>query len=226
MIPDNADLSPLFLTFKLAFVTSVTLLFVGIPVAWVLARYRFYGHTLLSALMTMPFVLPPTVLGFYLLLFLGPKGIGLWIESLFGIRLVFTFHGLVIGSVIFSLPFMVEPLKHGFASISRDLIDAARTLGKSGFSIAFRVILPLVLPAIFTGFTMSFAHTVGEFGVVLMLGGNIPGETRVASLAIYDEVESLDYDTAGFYSFVLFAVSFVILLLLHKFNRGREERLL
>jgi molybdate transport system permease protein len=160
------------------------------------------------------------VLGFYLLLAFSPQNaFGHWLEQWFNIRLAFSFAGLVIGSVIFSLPFMVHPIQSGLQGLPASLLDASRTLGKPDIVTLFRVLLPNIKPALLSGGVLSFAHTVGEFGVILMIGGNIPGVTRVASIAIYDEVESLNYAAANFYAMVLFAVSFAILLTVYVFNR-------
>ena len=172
------------------------------------------------AKVTMPLVLPPTVLGFYLLYFLGPAApLGNYLHQIFDLRVVFTFAGLVIGSVLFSLPFMVNPIKAGFESVPTSLIEAAYTLGKSKREILFKVLLPNIKPALLTGVVMSFIHTVGEFGVVLMIGGNIPGQTRLVSMAIYEQVEALNYDSANFYSLIMVVVSFTILFIFYLFNR-------
>ena len=167
----------------------------------------------------MPLVLPPTVLGFYFLMAFSPNnGVGSWLNSVLGIKLVFSFTGLVIASVIYSLPFMVHPIQSGLSSISKSITEASYVMGKSKWETLFKIQLPQIKPAILTGIVLSFAHTVGEFGVVLMIGGNIPGKTKVASIAIYDEVEALNYDAANFYSLVLFAITFCILLLVYLVN--------
>jgi molybdate transport system permease protein len=168
----------------------------------------------------MPLVLPPSVLGFYLLLAFSPNNaFGKFIDQWFGVRLAFSFEGLVIASVIFSLPFMVHPVQSGFQSLPPSLSEAAYTLGKSRLVTFFRVLLPNIKPSLLAGAVLAYAHTIGEFGVVLMIGGNLPGETRVASIAIYDEVESLNYATANFYAIVLFAICFAILLAVYVFNK-------
>ena len=167
----------------------------------------------------MPLVLPPSVIGFYLLLAFSPSyWFGAWIESLFGLRLVFSFPGLVIASVLYSLPFMVYPIRAGLQSLPASLREASYTLGKNEWETFFKVLLPNCKPAILTAFVITFAHTVGEFGVVLMIGGNIPGVTKVASVAIYNEVEALNYGAANDYAMVLFAITFVILLLVYSIN--------
>jgi len=214
------DLTPLFLTFKLASVTTIILVVIGIPLAWWIVFSKNRLRYAVEALVTMPLVLPPTVLGFYLLLFLGPASpIGDFLQKILDLRIVFTFAGLVIGSVIFSLPFMVNPIKAGFESVPISLIEAAYTLGKSKREILFKVLLPNIKPALLTGIVMAFIHTVGEFGVVLMIGGNIPGKTNLVSMAIYEQVESLNFEAANFYSVIMVVVSFTILFLFYLFNR-------
>lgn len=214
------DLTPLVLTFKLASISTIILLIVGVPLAWWITFARTKFRYVAEALVTMPLVLPPTVLGFYLLLLLGPAApAGAFLEKYFNIHIVFSFVGLVIGSVIFSLPFMVNPIKAGFESVPVSLIEAALTLGKSRREILFKVLLPNIKPALLTGIVMSFIHTVGEFGVVLMIGGNIPGKTRLVSMAIFEEVEALNYDAANFYSVIMVVSSFIILLLFYFLNR-------
>ena len=214
------DLSPLVLTFKLAIVTTVILMIVGIPLAHWISFTRSRWKYLIEPLVSMPLVLPPTVLGFYILLLFSPRSpLGNFLETYLHIKVVFTFLGLVIGSVFFSLPFMVNPIKAGFQSFSRSLIEASYALGKSRRETLFKVILPNIKPALATGIVMTFAHTIGEFGVVLMIGGSIPGETRVASIAIFGEVEALNYANANFYSGILFLISFVILFTLNTVHR-------
>ncbi len=210
------DLAPIWLTGKLAIVTTFFLSVIGIPLAYWLAYSRFRWKAVVETLVSMPLVLPPTVLGFYLLLGFNPSSmLGSMLENLLGIQLVFSFPGLVLGSIIYSLPFMVHPLQSGFGSVDPQLIEAAKTMGKSKWMILSRVILPNMKQALMTGVVLSFAHTIGEFGVVLMIGGNIPGISRVASIAIYDEVESLNYAAANTYSAILFVATFVILFLVY-----------
>jgi molybdate transport system permease protein len=211
---------PLLLTFKLAAVTTLILAVIGIPFAWWLSMTQTRFKPALEALVSMPLVLPPSVLGFYLLLAFSPNNaFGKFIDQWFGVRLAFSFEGLVIASVIFSLPFMVHPVQSGFQNLPASLSEAAYTLGKSRLVTFLRVLLPNIKPSLLAGAVLAFAHTIGEFGVVLMIGGNLPGETRVASIAIYDEVESLNYATANFYAMVLFAVCFAILLTVYMFNK-------
>ena len=212
---------PLILTFKLAAVTTAILLFIGLPVGYWLAYSRSKLKPVAEALISMPLVLPPTVLGFYLLVAFSPaNAFGQWLNDWLGLRLVFSFAGLVLASVIYSLPFMVQPIQSGFASLPGSLKEAAQVLGKSRVSIVFHVLLPNMKPSLLTGLVLAFAHTVGEFGVVLMIGGSIPGQTKVASIAIYEEVEALNYAAANSYSLILFAVSFVILVLVYSLNGG------
>jgi molybdate transport system permease protein len=214
------DLQPLLLTFRLAAITTAILLLIGIPLAYWIAHTRIRLKPVVETLVSMPLVLPPSVLGFYLLLAFSPQNaFGQWLEQWFHIRLVFSFEGLVMGSVIFSLPFMVQPIQAGFQNLPASLLEASRTLGKPDIVTLFRVLLPNIRPALLSGAVLSFAHTVGEFGVILMIGGNIPGVTKVASIAIYDEVESLNYAAANFYAFVLFAVTFAILLTVYMVNK-------
>ena len=214
------DWQPLLLTFYLASVTTVILLLIGIPLAYWIAYTRIRMKPVIETFVSMPLVLPPSVLGFYLLLAFSPQhAFGQWIAHWLHVKLVFSFTGLVIGSVIFSLPFMVHPLQSGFQNVPASLIEALRTLGKSDLVTLFRVLLPNMKSALLAGTVLSFAHTVGEFGVVLMIGGNIPGVTKVASIAIYDEVESLNYAAANFYAMVLFAVTFAILLTVYVMNK-------
>jgi molybdate transport system permease protein len=214
------DWQPLLLTFRLAALTTLLLLLIGVPLAYWIATTRTRFKPVIETLVSMPLVLPPSVLGFYLLLAFSPQNaFGLWLEQWFHVRLVFSFAGLVVGSIIFSLPFMVHPVQAGLQGLPPSLLEASRTLGKSDTSTLFRVLLPNIKPALLTGVVLSFAHTVGEFGVILMIGGNIPGVTKVASIAIYDEVESLNYAAANFYALVLFVVSFSILLTVYIVNK-------
>ena len=216
----DLDWSPVVLTFQLATVTTCFLILAGIPVAYLLAYGNFRGKSIVETVLSMPLVLPPSVLGFYLLLVMGTGSTpGRWLQEILGFRLAFSFSGLVVGSVIFSFPFMVEPVKSGFQSLPPSLKEASRTLGKGRVVTFFRVLLPNIRPSLLNGVVLSFAHTVGEFGVVLMIGGSIPGQTRVASIAIYDQVEALQYDRANAYAFVLFLTTFFILLLVHVLNK-------
>jgi len=208
------------LTFKLAVITTVILLFIGIPLAYFLSTTKSRFKPVIETIVSMPLVLPPTVLGFYLLVaFSTENAFGRFWQEILGFRLTFTFEGLVLGSVLFSLPFMVHPIQSGLQNLPKTLTEAAQMLGKSKLTILFKVLLPNIKPSLLTGTVITFAHTVGEFGVVLMIGGNIPGVTRVASIAIYDEVEALNYDIANQYALILFAITFTILLIVYLVNR-------
>jgi molybdate transport system permease protein len=213
----------LFLTLKLAFISTFILLIISTPIAWGLAHKQFKGKYLVEAIIALPLVLPPTVLGFYLLIALGPDGPGGWIASLWGDRtLAFSFTGLVIGSVIYSLPFVVLPLQNGFTLIGSRPIQVAATL-RASFLDSFRhIILPLAKPAYITAATLGFAHTLGEFGVVLMIGGNIPNETQVVSIAIFEHVETMNYGDAHLLSGILLGLSFILLTLVYR-NRPNAD---
>lgn len=215
------DWQPLLLTFRLALVTTLVLLFISIPLAMWLVRSKSRLKPVISTLVSMPLVLPPTVLGFYFLLAFSPGNtFGSWIDEWFGIQLVFSFSGLVVASVIYSLPFMVHPIQAGLTALPASLTEASFVLGKSKWTTLWKIQLPNIKTSLLTGIILAFAHTVGEFGVVLMIGGNIPGKTRVASIAIYDEVEALNYASANFYSAVLFGICFIILLAVYLINGG------
>ncbi|MDB5262654.1 MAG: modB [Adhaeribacter sp.] len=214
------DWQPLWLTFKLAGITTILLLLIGLPIAWWLANTRSRIKPVAEALISLPIILPPSVLGFYLLLSFSPNGFpGRFFSDYLDISLVFSFTGLVVGSIIYSLPFMVQPLQAGFEGLPGSLTEASYTLGRTRFQTLFRVLLPNIRPALLTGMVLSFAHTIGEFGLVLMIGGNIPGETRVVSIAIYHEVESLNYATAHLYSGILLVLAFTILLTIYLVNK-------
>jgi molybdate transport system permease protein len=217
---DQADLTALAITFKLAAASTLVLLVLGTPLAWWLAHTRWRMKFLLEALVAMPLVLPPTVLGFYLLILLGPRGpVGGLMEALGGESLAFTFEGLVIGSVVYSLPFVVQPLQNAFTAIGRRPLEVAATLRAAPLDRFFTVAVPLARPGIITAAVLGFAHTVGEFGVVLMIGGNIAGETQVVSIAIYDHVENLQYANAHVLSLGLLALSFLLLAFVYAVNR-------
>lgn len=215
-----ADTTALLITLQLAAVTTVVLLSLGTPLAWWLARTRSPVKPIIDAIVALPLVLPPTVLGFYLLLVLGPNGtIGGLMESIGAKPLAFTFTGLVIGSVIYSLPFVVQPLQDAFSGIGRRPLEVAATLRAKPLDRFISVALPLARPGYLTAAVLGFAHTLGEFGVVLMIGGNIPGSTKVLSIAIYDHVESLQYAQAHAVSAVLLILSFALLLAVYALNR-------
>src|SRR3984893_12522720 len=214
------DWQAFWLTLQLAITVSVILLVLGLPLAWGIAFSRWRWKFLVEALVALPIVLPPTVLGFYVLVALGPHSpVGRWWISLTGHTLAFTFSGLVIGSILYSLPFAVQPFAASFASVDHKLIAASATLGVSPLSTFCRVIAPLSIPGLITGTALSFAHTMGEFGVVLMVGGNIPGVTRTVSIDIYDTVRTSDYATANQTSLLLLAFCFVVLAVVYSVNR-------
>jgi len=214
------------LTLTLASCTTALLLLLGLPLAYALAHGRSRLKPLLEAVVSLPLVLPPTVIGFYLLLaFSDSTAIGRFLVNDLGLSLNFTFGGILAGSLVYSLPFMVQPLQAGFKQVPRSLTEAAYTLGKSRFTTLWRVLLPNMKPVLLNGAVLTFAHTLGEFGVVLMIGGSLPGRTRVASIAIYDEVQSLHYDQANAYAFTILAVAFVILVALYWFTKKDAARL-
>jgi molybdate transport system permease protein len=220
MTPSDADLAALVVTLRLAATTTFILLLLGTPLAWWLARSRWRFKFLLEAVVALPLVLPPTVLGFYLLVTLGPNGpVGGLLESLGGRSPAFTFTGLVIGSVIYSMPFVVQPLQGAFGAIGRRPLEVAATLRASPLDRFFSVAVPLARPGFLTAAVLGFAHTVGEFGVVLMIGGNIPGSTQVLSIAIYDHVEALEYGRAHWLSGGLLLLSFLMLITVYALNR-------
>ncbi len=212
--------APLLLSLKLSSVTTLLLLVLGVPFAYWLVFTKFRWKFLVESVVALPLVLPPTVLGFYLLIVIGANSfVGQWYESIFNKPLAFSFQGLVLGSFLYSLPFAVQPIQTAFASVDKKLLEASWSLGRSNVYTFFRVILPLSRHGIITGCVLSFAHTLGEFGVILMIGGNIPGITRVASVAIYDEVQALNYGSANMYAAILLSFSFAILALVYFLNR-------
>ena len=216
----SADAVALWVTLKLAGITTLILLVLGTPLAWWLARSRWRLKFLVEAMVALPLVLPPTVLGFYLLVALGPQGpVGGLMELLGGRSLAFTFTGLVVGSVFYSLPFVVQPLRDAFATIGPRPLEVAATLRASPLDRFFTVAVPLARPGFLTAAVLGFAHTLGEFGVVLMIGGNIPGETQVLSIAIYDHVEALEYTQAHWLAGGLLLFSFLLLLTVYALNR-------
>lgn len=220
------DWQPFWLTAKLAGITTLILGILGVPLAAWVANSRSRVRPVIETLVSMPLVLPPSVLGFYLLLAMSPNNaLGRWLDTHFDIRLVFTFEGLVIGSVIYSLPFMVQPVQAALSNLPVSLREASWTLGKSRLMTFLRVELPTIRPALLVGAVMTFAHTVGEFGLVLMIGGNLQDETRVASIAIYNEVEIHNYSAAHGYSIVMFIFCFVLVFVLNWLNRRHRVAL-
>ena len=221
----SLDYQPIFLTLQLAAVTVLVLLVIGVPIAWWLAHTRTRFRPAFEAVVALPLVLPPTVLGFYLLIILGPNGwIGKPVEAIFGSPLSFTFTGLVIASTFYSLPFVVQPLYNTFEAIGKDPLKAAWTLGASKWDAFWTVASPMALRGYITAIVLGFAHTLGEFGVVLMVGGSIPGKTKVLSIEIYDRVETLDYSHAHLLSAGLLSFTFLILLIVYYINRKLPVR--
>ncbi len=219
------DLAPLLLTAKLAGLTTLILLVIGTPIAWWLSSTKTKIKPLVEAVVALPIVLPPTVLGFYLLVILSPQSsIGGWWFELTGQALTFSFSGLVIASVIYSFPFVVQPIQNAFETVGRDMMETAYTLGAKPLDAFFSVAVPLAKRGFLTGAVLGFAHTLGEFGVVLMVGGNIPGETRVVSIAIYDHVETLEYGQAHELSAILLVFAFTIMLAMYVINHRLKVR--
>lgn len=214
------DWSPIVLSLKLAGATTFTLLITGLPLAYWLSKGNSFIKTLIDALITMPLVLPPSVLGFYLLLAFSPQhGLGHWLQQTFNVQFVFSFSGLVLASVIYSMPFMVGPIRSALQQLPLSLSQASYTLGKTQLQTFNKVLLPNIMSSVLTAIVLTFAHTLGEFGVVLMIGGNIPRVTKVASIAIYDSVENMDYASANNYSLILFALTFIIVIAVFVFNK-------
>lgn len=215
------DLSPIWLSLKLSAITTLLLLLLGVPLAWWLSGKRNAVKILIEVLVTLPLVLPPSVLGFYLLLAFSPNyGIGKWLLNTFNIQLVFSFPGLLIASILYSLPFMVGPIKSALQQLPHSISQASFTLGKSRWDTFIHVLVPNIKPSLFTAIILTFAHTIGEFGVVLMIGGNIPGVTKVASIAVYDAVEQMNYSLANNYSLLLFAITFILVLIVFILNKN------
>ena len=218
------DLTPIWLTLKLAGITTLLLLVIGLPFAWWLSRGRSFFKIMIEAIITMPLVLPPSVLGFYLLLAFSPQhGVGKWLQEVFNVQFVFSFQGLVLASVIYSVPCMVGPVKSALQQLPPALAEASYTLGKTEWQTFRYVLLPNIKPSLLTATVLTFAHTLGEFGVVLMIGGNIPGITRVASIAVYDSVERQDYAMANNYSLILFSITFVLVIAVFVFNKYQAK---
>lgn len=221
------ELTPLWLTLKLSFFTTIILFFVAIPLANWLSYNKTIFKTITEVIVSMPLVLPPSVIGFYMLVAFSPgNAFGEFLEKYFDIRLVFSFEGLLIASVIYSLPFMVHPIQSGLSSLSPSLKEASYSLGKTKWQTLVKVLLPNIKSSLLTGIVLTFAHTVGEFGVVLMIGGNIPGKTRTASVAIYDEVETFNYHNANMYAAILLILSFAILFTMYLVNRKIQVKYL
>lgn len=221
---NNIEFAPFLLSFKLAGLTTIILFIMSVPLAWYLSQTKSKVKPFLESLTALPIVLPPSVLGFYILVVLSHNSpVGQFFEDVFGIKLVFNFTGLVVASCFYSLPFMVQPLQGGFESLNKNMLEASYIAGKSKFETILKVALPNIKPALMTAIIVTFAHTVGEFGVVLMVGGSIPDETKVASVAIYEMVEIMDYTSAHIYSAIMVVMSFLVLLSVYIFN-GKQSR--
>jgi len=218
------DFSPFLLSFKLAGMTTLILFVLSLPLAWWLSQTRSKSKPVIESITALPIVLPPSVLGFYLLVVLSPNSaVGGFFEDLFGVKLVFSFTGLVVASCFYSLPFMVQPLQSGFESLNKHMLEASYLAGKSKMQTVLKVALPNIKPSLITALIITFAHTVGEFGVVLMVGGSIPEETKVASVAIYEMVEMMEYGQAHIYSAIMLGMSFVVLLSVYIFNHKQKK---
>ncbi|WP_205588671.1 molybdate ABC transporter permease subunit [Poseidonibacter antarcticus] len=220
----NLNLEPFILSLKLALSTTIILFIIALPLAWYLSQTKSKSKPFIEALTALPIVLPPSVLGFYILYVLSLNSpIGSFFNEYFGIKLVFNFTGLVVASCFYSLPFMVQPMQSGFEALNKNMIEASYISGKSQFTTLFNVALPNIKPALLTAIIITFAHTVGEFGVVLMVGGSIPEETKVASVAIYEYVEVLDYANAHIYSAIMLVMSFMVLFAVYIFNAKQKK---
>ncbi len=223
----NIEFAPFILSFKLAGITTFILFIIALPLSWYLSQTKSKAKPILEAITALPLVLPPSVLGFYLLYALSYNSfLGSFFEEYFGIKLVFNFTGLVIASCFYSLPFMVQPLQSGFESINKNMLEASYISGKSRLQTILKVALPNIKPSLMTALIVTFAHTVGEFGVVLMVGGSIPDETKVASVAIYEFVEIMDYKSAHIYSAIMLIISFLVLLSVYIFNQKQKKSFL
>ncbi len=213
------EFTPFLISFKLALITTVILFIFSLPLSWYLSQTRSKMKPMIEAVTALPIVLPPSVLGFYILwAFSQNSPIGVFLQESFGVELAFSFSGLVVASCLYSLPFMVQPLQSGFESLNKHMLEASYISGKSRLVTIWKVALPNMKPALLTALIVTFAHTVGEFGVVLMVGGSIPGETKVASVAIYEMVEIMDYTSAHIYSIFMLLLSFTVLLTVYIFN--------
>lgn len=220
------DFTPFLISFKLSFITTMILFFICLPLAWYLSQTTSKTKPFLEAFSALPIVLPPSVIGFYLLFSLSSNSvIGGFFQKTFDISLVFSFTGLVLASCIYSFPFMLQPLQSGFEKLDKHILEASYLGGKSKLETIFKVALPNIKPALLTASIITFAHTVGEFGVVLMVGGSIPGETKVASVAIYEFVEILDYKMAHIYSLIMLILSFIVLFLVYFFNHKHSYKI-
>lgn len=217
------DFTPFYITFKLACLTTGVLLLVGIPIAYFLAFSKWRGKVFLESIILLPIVLPPTVLGFYFLVFLGPNStIGRFLESYLGVSLAFSFPGILLGSIIFCTPFMLTPIINGFRAIPKNLIETTKLLNKSRLNALWFVYLPIIHKNFLNGILLTFAHTIGEFGLVLMIGGKMK-ETNVASVAIYDEMNAMNYETVHTYAIILLIISFILIFILNLLTRKSKQ---
>ena len=213
---NSSDWTAITLPFELALISTIILLVIGTPIAWWLSQTKVRFKFLIETMVALPIVLPPTVLGFYLLIFLGPQGsVGKLVSYLGGPSLIFSFTGLILGSIVYSMPFVIQPLQHAFSVIDKRADETAATIGFSRLRRFFYLFLPLSKTGYLSAFVLGFAHTLGEFGIVLMIGGNIPGETQVASISIYNYVEMLEYDKAHTLSLLLLLISFTLLAIIY-----------
>jgi molybdate transport system permease protein len=225
-ILSSLDFTPFVLSFKLALITTLILFVLSVPLAWFLSQTNSKVKPFLEAITALPLVLPPSVLGFYLLVAMSQNSpVGAFFDEVFDVQLVFNFTALVVASCFYSLPFMVQPLQGGFESINKNMLEASYIAGKSKYETILKVALPNIKPALLTALIVTFAHTVGEFGVVLMVGGSIPGETKVASVAIYEMVEIMDYKAAHIYSIIMISISFLVLLSVYIFNGKQNKKI-
>lgn len=224
-ILENLDFGPFLLSFKLSLITAAILFTVMLPLSWWLSQTRSRLKPFIEAITALPLVLPPSVLGFYILVVLSQNSpLGAFFNNFFDVQLAFSFTGLIVASVFYSMPFMVQPLQSGFESLNKNMLEASYISGKGKIETIFRVALPNMKPALLTALIVTFAHTIGEFGVVLMVGGSIPGETKVASVAIYEFVEIMDYTNAHIYSGIMVFVSFLVLLGVYLFNGQQNKK--
>ncbi len=223
---NTLDFSPFLLSFKLAGITTIILFLLSLPLAWYLSQTKSKMKPFFEAITALPIVLPPSVLGFYILIILSQNSpIGSFFNNIFNIKLIFNFTGLVVASCFYSMPFMVQPIQSGFEGLNKNMLEASYIAGKSKLTTLLKVALPNIKPSLLTAIIITFAHTVGEFGVVLMVGGSIPDETKVASVAIYEMVEIMDYSTAHIYSAIMVIISFIVLLLVYIFNHKQSKKI-
>jgi molybdate transport system permease protein len=221
----NIEFEPFLISFKLAGITTLILFIISVPLSWYLSQTKSKAKPFIEALTALPIVLPPSVLGFYILIALSQNSfLGAFFKDTFDITLVFNFTALVVASCFYSLPFMVQPLQSGFESLDKNMIEASFIAGKSKLETIIKIAIPNIKPALMTAIIVTFAHTVGEFGVVLMVGGSIPGETKVASVAIYEFVEIMDYESAHIYSGIMVLISFLVLLSVYIFNQKQNKK--